>query len=229
MQYLCDEAAKIGITLSEKQLADFLKYYEAVVEYNKSVNLTAITEKIEFTEKHFLDSLAGAEFLPQGAKFIDIGSGAGFPAIPLKLVRPDLKMTLLDSLNKRVAFLRQATALLKLTDITALHVRAEDAAHTTLRESFNVCAARAVAALPVLLEYASPFVKPGGIFIAYKTDEVELTAAENAAAELKMQLLTVKKYSLPAGNVRALFVFEKTAPLPAKYPRPQAQIKKHPL
>jgi 16S rRNA (guanine527-N7)-methyltransferase len=229
LQYLRDEAVKRGIILSETQLSDFLKYYESVIDYNKYVNLTSITDKIDFIEKHFLDSLAGAEFLKADASFIDVGSGAGFPALPLKLVRPDLSVTLLDSLNKRIAFLRQAVSVLRLKNVTPLHARAEDAARTPLRESFDACTARAVAALPVLIEYASPFVRPGGIFIAYKTEETELLSATRAAAALNLSLKTVKNYTLPSGDKRALFVFEKTAPISSKYPRTEAKIRKFPL
>lgn len=229
MDYLKQKAAKMGFSLSDAQLEKFDIYFKTVVEYNKKVNLTSILEKNAFVEKHFLDSISAAPFLKEGASFCDIGSGAGFPAIPLKIIRPDLEMTLFDSLKKRVDFLNFVTDLLGLDNISAVHTRAEDAAKTFYRASFDCVAARAVASLPTLLEYAIPLLKTGAVFVAYKTDEGEAEAAKTASALLHAKHTQSFPYALPDGSKRTLLIFQKTAPTPAKYPRPANKPKTSPL
>jgi len=177
--YLYETAASFGIIINGKCLEKFEAYYQALIDWNRRVNLTSITEAKDVALKHFADSLTAEQFISSGTNLADVGSGAGFPGIPLKLFRPDIKITLMDSLNKRVAFLKEMIALLDLKDAEAMHVRAEDAGRGAFREQFDSAAARAVARLNVLCEYCLPLVKIGGVFIAYKTkDEQELNEAK---------------------------------------------------
>ena len=167
---------QLHIELSEKQMEQFLQYYEMLVEKNKVMNLTAITEFDEVVEKHFLDSVSLTQQLDlhQPLKVLDLGTGAGFPGIPLKIVFPELEITLMDSLNKRVLFLQDVISSLQLENIEAVHGRAEEAARNKkYRESFDLCVSRAVANISTLSEYCLPFVKIGGSFISYKSSTIE--------------------------------------------------------
>ena len=167
---------QLHIALSEKQMEQFLQYYELLVEKNKVMNLTAITEFDEVVEKHFLDSVSLTKQmdLHQPLKVLDLGTGAGFPGIPLKIVFPELEITLMDSLNKRVLFLQDVISSLQLENIEAVHGRAEEAAkNKKYRESFDLCVSRAVANISTLSEYCLPFVKIGGSFISYKSSTIE--------------------------------------------------------
>ena len=231
MELLIRGCKALNIDLSAETALKFERYYEAVIDYNRSVNLTAITDRTEFIIKHFLDSLTAAQYIPENASLADIGSGAGFPAIPLKLVRQDVSVTMMDALGKRVSFLQGQIDALGLKNASALHIRAEDAAKGPLRESFDVVTARAVARLNTLAEYALPLVKPGGIFIAYKggdCDEEQYTA--RALELLKGRIAQSVKLNLPfSGDGRTLVIIEKTAPTPLKYPRGGGKERKNPL
>ena len=206
-------------------------YYETLIEYNNVMNLTAITEKNEVWIKHFLDSIITLNYaeIKKNAKVIDVGTGAGFPSVPLKIYRDDIKLTLLDSLNKRVGFLKELSARLSI-ETECIHARAEDAAkEESLRESFDVSTARAVASMPKLSEYCIPFVKPGGVFIALKGVNEEIAEAQNAVKILGGEIGYSKSYELDGREGRQIFVIKKISHTPIKYPRNSGQIKKQPL
>lgn len=219
-----------GLNITENMQKQFDKYTELLLEYNQKFNLTAIVNPDEIKIKHYLDSLTGAEFISENASVIDVGSGAGFPAIPLKIYRNGLKITMLDSLNKRVNFLNLVVKTLGLSDANAVHFRAEDAGKTELRESFDFAVARAVADMAVLSEYTLPFVKLGGKLIAYKGDvDEELKNAERALKILGGKLEKVNKFTLPDGSKRSIIIVEKVAKTPVKYPRGQNKPRLKPL
>ncbi len=214
--------------LTEKQLDQFSAYYALLVDWNTRMNLTTITEKDEVAKKHFIDSLVALPYLEQGARVADVGTGAGFPGLPLLIVRPDLKMTLIDSLNKRVKFLQNVCKTLGL-NATCLHMRAEDTGHDPrYREKFDVVLTRAVSALSVLAELTVPLVTVGGISIAYKGDvNEELESAKNALDLLHAE---AKKIDIPTDyGVRSLIILEKTAPTAKAYPRKAGTPAKKPL
>ena len=230
---------QLSITLSGEQKQQFLTYYEYLVEKNKVMNLTAITEYEEVITKHFLDSLAVVKtscFKPEklaGKRLIDIGTGAAFPGIPLKIAFPELEILLLDSLNKRINFLNEVTEMLGLTKINTVHGRAEDyAKQKGYRESFDFCVSRAVANLSTLSEYCIPFVKQGGCFISYKSGSVdqELIQAEKAVKILGGQREEVVRFSLADTDMdRSFVVIHKAKPTPKKYPRKAGLPSKEPL
>ena len=232
-ELLREQVAPFGVTLTEDMCRKFDRYAELLVEWNEKMNLTAITDPVGIAVKHFADSVSAVPLLPEqeGIAVIDVGTGAGFPGIPLAIVRPDIHLTLLDSLNKRLTFLSEVCRELGIT-ATTVHARAEEGAQKPeLRERFDVATARAVAALPVLSEYCLPYVKVGGRFIAMKGPESE---AECAQAKRAIALLGGGKPICHALQLtadgetldRRLFVIEKQKPTPKAYPRPTAKIKK---
>ena len=226
---------QLHIALSEKQMEQFLQYYEMLVEKNKVMNLTAITEFDEVVEKHFLDSVSLTKQmdLHQPLKVLDLGTGAGFPGIPLKIVFPELEITLMDSLNKRVLFLQDVISSLQLKNIEAVHGRAEEAARNKkYRESFDLCVSRAVANISTLSEYCLPFVKVGGSFISYKssTIEDELEDGKKGIAILGGKVKDVYKFTLPESELQRSFVIiEKEKKTPKAYPRKAGTPSKEPL
>ena len=224
-----------GIELTGRQQEQFLLYFQLLVEWNEKMNLTAITEPREVAVKHMIDSLSAydADCFPQDASVIDVGTGAGFPGIPLRILRPDLQLTLLDSLNKRVRFLQTVVDALELTGTACIHARAEEAAHMRLyREQFDVACARAVARLPILTEYCLPFVRPGGVFIALKGRQYAAEVQESAKA-VKMlggNLLDVRPVHLPGlDDSRAVIRVKKIKKTPRAYPRKAGTPEKMPL
>lgn len=226
---------QLHIALSEKQMEQFLQYYELLVEKNKVMNLTAITEFDEVVEKHFLDSVSLTQQLDlhQPLKVLDLGTGAGFPGIPLKIVFPELEITLMDSLNKRVLFLQDVISSLQLENIEAVHGRAEEAAkNKKYRESFDLCVSRAVANISTLSEYCLPFVRVGGSFISYKssTIEDELEDGKKGIAILGGKVKDVYKFTLPDSELQRSFVIiEKEKKTPKAYPRKAGTPSKEPL
>lgn len=231
------EAGELEIALNGGQLEQFFRYYELLVERNKVMNLTAITEEQDVVTKHFTDSLSlvklmGAEALA-GKTLMDVGTGAGFPGIPLKIAFPELNVTLLDSLNKRVRFLMDVCEELGLKDITAVHGRAEDfGKNLQYRERFDLCVSRAVANLASLSEYCMPFVKVGGYFVPYKSGEIEeeLEVGKRAVKILGGEVEGVEKFTLPGADAsRSLIRIRKIKGISGKYPRKAGLPTKEPL
>jgi len=216
-----------NILLSPRQIEQLETYCDFLLAENEKYNLTAITERDAVWEKHFADSILGAVAIPKNATLCDVGSGAGFPSLPLKIARDDLSVTLVDSLEKRVEFTKTLCGKIGVS-ANFFHERAEDFAKTH-SESFDVATARAVAPLPILLEYTAQIVKVGCRIVAYKTDLSELSSAEHACAELGLRFAASHDFVLPSGGKRCVMVFEKIAPTPRKYPRSQNKPRKNPL
>lgn len=229
------EIHKINIDVSEKQLHQFLTFYNMLVEKNKVMNLTSITEFDEVVEKHFLDSLSLASNidLKKEIKVLDLGTGAGFPGIPLKIVFPQLEMVLMDSLNKRVLFLQDVISELQLLNISAVHGRAEEMAKKTeYRGKFDLCVSRAVSNLSSLSEYCIPFVKLGGYFISYKSGEIdeEVRQAKHAISVLGGKISKIQKFHLAGTDISRSFIFiEKKKETPKTYPRKAGTPSKNPI
>lgn len=230
------EAEQLEIKLSEEQVGKFYKYYQLLIEWNSMMNLTAITKMDEVITKHFMDSLSLKKVIDdldqKSYRLIDIGTGAGFPGIPLKIAFPEIKVTLLDSLNKRVKFLNEVITVLGLKDIEAVHGRAEDLAREDVsRETFDLCVSRAVANLSTLSEYCLPFVKVGGYFVPYKSGklEEEMTAGRGAIKKLGGIIESVETFQLPNSDERSLVKVKKVAPINKKYPRKAGLPSKEPL
>ncbi len=231
--YFLEEVNKLSIQLTEKQLEQFQTYYEMLVEKNKVMNLTGITEWEEVLEKHFLDSISliRAIDLKQNLTVMDMGTGAGFPGIPLKIAFPNLKVTLADSLNKRVLFLQEVIDELGLEEIEAIHGRAEDLAKDKkYRQQYDLSVSRAVANLTTLSEYCLPFVKIGGQFVSYKSGECEdeVTSSKKAIFVLGGKIKEVIKFELGASG-RSFIVIDKVNGTPKEYPRKAGTPSKKPI
>ena len=229
IEFILNEFSKCDIKLSKEQAERFNKLYEFLVEYNKNVNLTAITDFKEVVVKHFIDSVLPFIMIDieENSSFIDVGTGAGFPSIPLMIVRPDLKCTMLEALNKRCVFLEKACELVEVK-ATVVHGRAEDYAKDK-RECFDFATARAVANMSVLSEYCMPYVKVGGKFIALKSVNEEIKQADAAFKILGGKIRKISDYKITNGDSRRLVVIDKLSYTPTKYPRNPSMIKKKPL
>ncbi len=230
---LFEEVKSIGIELDDLALDRFQTYYEMLVDYNTRMNLTAITEENEVIVKHFCDSLylLSKCNVKEGASVIDVGTGAGFPGVPLLIVRPDLKLTLLDGLNKRLVFLSDVLEKIGL-EAEIVHARAEEGAQDKkYREKFDIATSRAVARLNVLSEYCLPYVKKGGMFVSLKGPAAteEIAEAKNALKVLGGTISAVQEYSLSDESNRTILVINKTSQTPPKYPRHNSKIKKQSL
>ena len=228
---------EFGIELTAEMEEQFFLYYNMLIEWNSFMNLTAITDFDEVLKKHFTDSVSLIRAIPDLAekrfKVIDVGTGAGFPGIPLKIVFPNISVVLLDSLNKRVNFLNEVISKLQLTDITAMHGRAEDfAQNKEYRESFDLCVSRAVANLATLSEYCLPFVKKNGRFISYKSEKVseEFEVSGKAISVLGGEYENQVTFELPDSDIyRNLFIIRKKSATPGKYPRKAGLPSKEPI
>lgn len=214
-------------------IARFCDYYRLLVEWNEKMNLTALTEPRDVAVKHFVDSLTLLQYtdVPQGARMIDVGTGAGFPGLAVKIARPDIQLTLLDSLQKRLVFLEEVCSQLELDGVETVHSRAEDGARTERREMYDIAVARAVAPLNVLCEYCLPYVKVGGRFLAMKgkTAAEELSAAQNAIGLLGGRVGEKHFFTLGDAGERGIITIEKISPTEDRFPRKSKAIKNKPL
>ena len=234
-----DGLSKLGISLSDRQIEQFICFYDILTERNKVMNLTAITEPVEIIEKHFLDSLSlvKAIDLSGDKKVIDVGTGAGFPGIPIIISYPQLHITLLDSLNKRIGFINDVIKLLNLKNVETIHGRSEELGkNIKYREQYDLCVSRAVANMSVLSEYCIPFVKKGGKFISYKSGNIEneVENAGNSVYKLGGKLSEIVDFSLTDSTtgeklVRSLVVIDKIKETPGKYPRRAGLPSREPL
>ena len=229
-----DGLKELKIELTDIQIQQFMDYYELLVEWNSVMNLTSIIVFKEVIQKHFIDSLSIVKVLNLSKeKVLDIGTGAGFPGIPLKIAFPEIEIVLLDSLQKRIYFLDEVVNKLKLEKITTLHGRAEEyGKNENYREQFDLCVSRAVAKLSSLSEYCIPYVKNGGYFVPYKSGKIEeeLEMSQNALNILGAKIIKTGEFSLPGTDIeRKLVVIQKVSDTPSKYPRTAGKPTKSPL
>lgn len=218
---------QVNITLSDDKVKKLNFYCNFLLQENEKYNLTAITDVNEVWVKHFADSILGSVAIPQNASVCDIGSGAGFPSIPLKIAREDISITLVDSLNKRINFTQTLCNELGI-QASFFHDRAEDFAHTH-SEQYDVATARAVAPLNILMEYTAQIIKMGGVFVAYKTDLSEIDGSNHAATLLGLKFERHYDFTLPDGSNRSILIYKKIAHTPKQYPRGQNKPRKQPL
>ena len=234
-ELLISTCRQYNVTLTDFQLQQFITYYEMLIEKNKVMNLTAITEYEDVVYKHFVDSISIVKYFDfkNCQKMIDVGTGAGFPGIPLKIVMPEIEICLMDSLNKRINFLNEVITQLKLEKITAVHSRAEDLGrNNNFREKFDVCVSRAVANLSTLSEYCTPFLKKDGYFISYKSGNIEeeIINCQNAFKELHCTPETIEKFNIEGTDYnRSLVIIKKTGKTGNQYPRKSGIPAKKPL
>lgn len=230
---LLSQAQKIEIELNEEQIDIFYRYKQLLIEWNKKMNLTAITETKDIILKHFIDSLTIMKYIKENQKVIDVGTGAGFPGLPLKIANPTLNIVLLDSLNKRINFLNEVINQNNLKNIKAIHNRIEQTAREEqYREGFDIVTSRAVANLAVLAEYMLPFAKIGGKCICMKGSEIEeeLENSKNAIKLLGGKIIKIDSFELPQDNIkRNIIIIEKEKNTPNKYPRKPGTPSKEPL
>lgn len=234
MNVLFEEAKKFGINLDETHLDKFGKYENFLKEYNSHTNLTSITDSEDVEIKHFLDSILVDNFfkIPEKSKVIDVGTGAGFPGVPLGIIRPDINLVLVDSLNKRIKFLNELCKKINI-DADVIHSRAEELSRKEeFREKFDVVVSRAVAKLNVLCEYSIPYLKTGGYFVSLKGSnfEEEVKKSKNALEVLGAKIVETKTFELPKNKgFRAFVIIKKVKNISQKYPRSNSQISKNPL
>ena len=228
---MAEESEKIGIKLPDEQLNEFYEYMQLLLEWNEKMNLTAITDPEEVIKKHFVDSITIKKYIKEKSRLIDVGTGAGFPGIPLKIVDKSIKLTLLDSLNKRINFLNEIIEKLNLKEVNTIHSRAEEYAKNKARESYDVAVSRAVADLPILLEYLMPYVKLNGICICMKGPKAqeELERSKKAINILGGKLEKVEKITIDEEMERNLIIIRKIKDTSNKYPRKAGVPTKNPI
>ncbi|MEQ9763301.1 16S rRNA (guanine(527)-N(7))-methyltransferase RsmG [Streptococcus sp. ZJ151] len=234
-QTFCEQLNTHGITLTDKQKHQFERYFELLIEWNQKINLTAITEKNDVYLKHFYDSIAPilqGDLTNEPVRILDIGAGAGFPSLPMKIIFPNLEITIIDSLNKRIQFLNLLADELSLSNVHFFHGRAEDFGHDKeFRQQFDFVTARAVARMPILAELTIPFLKLNGRLIALKASaaDQEMDQAKTALTTLFAQVIESRDYELPNGDPRNITIVEKKKETPKKYPRKAGTPNKKPL
>ena len=230
---LIEKAKKVNIEIDDKKEEQFYNYMKLLLEWNEKINLTAITEQNDIILKHFIDSITINKYIEQSNSIIDIGTGAGFPGIPLKIMNQNKKITLVDSLNKRINFLNEVCKEISLENIQCIHARAEELARDLeYRENYETVVSRAVARLNVLIEYMLPFVKKGGLCICMKGPNIdgELEEAKNAIKVLGGKFKSVESFFLPDSDIeRNVIIIEKVAETPKKYPRKAGLPSKQPI
>lgn len=231
-QTLKEQAGKIDVILKEEQLEKFYSYMELLKEWNEKMNLTAITQPYEILQKHFIDSLTILPYLESNQKVIDVGTGAGFPGIPIKIANNEISVTLFDSLGKRISFLDEVIRELALSKMDTHHIRAEEAGKSKMfREQFDIAVSRAVAPLATLVEYLLPLVKIGGKCICMKTNKgEEIENSDKAISTLGGEIETIKEFTLPQSDIkRTLIIIKKIEKTPNQYPRKPGTPSKQPI